>query len=75
MKAFQRYRHFTFVWRHFIRFAPSSFTLTIVLQPRRQCLRFGLLRFRSPLLSESLSLSFPVTTEMFHFVTCLPSFY
>ena len=28
---------------------------------------FGLFRFRSPLLTESLSLSFPQLTEMFHF--------
>ena len=29
--------------------------------------RFGLLRFRSPLLTESLSIYFPPVTEMFHF--------
>ena len=29
--------------------------------------RFGLFRFRSPLLTESISLSFPRVTEMFHF--------
>ena len=29
--------------------------------------RFGLFRFRSPLLTESISLSFPPLTEMFHF--------
>ena len=29
--------------------------------------RFGLFRFRSPLLTESFSLSFPPVTEMFHF--------
>ncbi len=29
--------------------------------------RFGLLRFRSPLLTQSISLSFPPVTEMFHF--------
>ena len=29
--------------------------------------RFGLFRFRSPLLTESFSLSFPLVTEMFHF--------
>ena len=28
---------------------------------------FGLIRFRSPLLTESHSLSFPLVTEMFHF--------
>ena len=31
--------------------------------------RFGLIRFRSPLLTESLLLSLPVGTEMFHFPT------
>ena len=36
--------------------------------PRKdKSLRFGLLPFRSPLLRESLSLSFPPLTEMFHF--------
>lgn len=37
-------------------------------QPRTHCcMRFGLFRFRSPLLTESISLSFPPLTEMFHF--------
>ena len=31
--------------------------------------RFGLFRFRSPLLTESLLFSLPVGTEMFHFPT------
>ena len=31
---------------------------------------FGLFRFRSPLLTESHSLSFPPVTEMFHFTGC-----
>jgi hypothetical protein len=31
---------------------------------------FGLFRFRSPLLTESFSLSFPLLTEMFHFSRC-----
>ena len=31
---------------------------------------FGLFRFRSPLLTESHSLSFPLVTEMFHFTRC-----
>ena len=35
-------------------------------------LRFGLFRFRSPLLSESLLFSLPVGTEMFHFPTFPP---
>ena len=39
-----------------------------VLQPRRgKPLRFGLVRVRSPLLTESLLLSFPPGTEMFQF--------
>lgn len=32
--------------------------------------RFGLYRFRSPLLTVSISLSFPPLTEMFHFSGC-----
>lgn len=39
----------------------------VVLQPRKKYFRFGLFRFRSPLLTESISLSFPPLTEMFHF--------
>src|SRR6266516_2069752 len=31
---------------------------------------FSLFRFRSPLLTESLSISFPPVTEMFHFTGC-----
>ncbi len=34
--------------------------------------RFGLIRFRSPLLSESLLFSLPMGTEMFHFPTFPP---
>ena len=33
-----------------------------VLQPRETCPRFGLLRFRSPLLTESIFLSVPLGT-------------
>lgn len=46
--------------------------------PRRQRLpaitstRFSLIRFRSPLLTESLLFSLPVGTEMFHFPTFPP---
>ena len=50
----------------------SSFVSHIkVPQPRPN--KFGwfrLFRFRSPLLTESHSFSFPVVTEMFHFTTC-----
>ncbi len=35
--------------------------------------RFGLFRFRSPLLTESLLFSLPVGTEMFHFPTFPPA--
>jgi hypothetical protein len=35
--------------------------------PAMQALQFGLFPFRSPLLRESLSLSLPQGTEMFHF--------
>ena len=35
-------------------------------------MRFGLFRFRSPLLTESLLFSLPVGTEMFHFPTFPP---
>ena len=37
--------------------------------------RFSLIRFRSPLLSESLLFSLPVGTEMFHFPTFPPTPY
>jgi hypothetical protein len=41
---------------------------TVVPQPRSTHVeRFGLFRFRSPLLAESLLFSFPQGTEMFHF--------
>ena len=36
-------------------------------------IRFSLIRFRSPLLTESLLFSLPVGTEMFHFPTFPPS--
>ncbi len=39
----------------------------VVLQPRRSTFGLGSIRFRSPLLTESISLSFPPLTEMFHF--------
>src|SRR3954468_13669530 len=40
--------------------------------PAVTCDRFSLLRFRSPLLTESLLFSLPVGTEMFHFPTFPP---
>src|SRR5881392_4426454 len=41
--------------------------------PTVQARWFGLFRFRSPLLSESLLFSLPVGTEMFHFPTFPPT--
>ena len=41
--------------------------------PGRQAVRFGLMRFRSPLLAQSQLLSFPRGTEMFHFPRCSSS--
>ena len=41
--------------------------------PALTLLGFGLFRFRSPLLSESLLFSLPVGTEMFHFPTFPPT--
>ena len=40
--------------------------------PGITCIRFSLIRFRSPLLTESRLLSLPVGTEMFHFPTFPP---
>ena len=44
------------------KFDYSSRYYIVVLTPKTLCLRFGLLRFRSPLLSESLLFSFPPGT-------------
>lgn len=46
---------------------PRLQPLTGITQPR-----FSLIRFRSPLLTESLLFSLPVGTEMFHFPTFPP---
>ena len=40
--------------------------------PREQALGFGLLRFRSPLLTQSRLMSLPAGTEMFHFPASRP---
>ena len=40
--------------------------------PGITCMRFSLIRFRSPLLSESQLFSLPMGTEMFHFPTFPP---
>ena len=49
---------------------------SLVLQPRGGVPpRFGLVRVRSPLLTESLLLSFPEGNEMFQFPSFAPSTY
>jgi hypothetical protein len=56
----------------------QQFRLVVPTTPNWQRLpaitpvRFGLFRFRSPLLTESLLFSLPVGTEMFHFPTLPP---
>ena len=47
-----------------------SGTVSESRNPGKQASRFGLLRFRSPLLAQSRLISSPVGTEMFHFPTC-----
>ena len=55
------------------RLAYRELVLNAVPLPRQSFLwRFGLLRFRSPLLAESHLLSFPRGTEMFHFPRFAP---
>ena len=55
------------------RLAYRELVLIAVPLPRQSLLwRFGLLRFRSPLLAESHLLSFPRGTEMFHFPRFAP---
>ena len=52
-------------------FQPSSPILSGTVSgsrnPGKQASRFGLLRFRSPLLTQCRLISFPAGTEMFHF--------
>ena len=47
--------------------SPSLFPYGRSRNPRGQAPGFGLIRFRSPLLTESIFLSSPPATEMFHF--------
>ena len=59
------------LWSAFPHASPNCSTATLgSYNPWKQAPRFGLLRFRSPLLTESHSLSFPPVTEMFHFTGC-----
>ena len=44
-----------------------SGTVSESRNPGKQASRFGLLRFRSPLLTQCRLISFPAGTEMFHF--------
>ena len=66
-------RDFNFTHTFSLRTRPADQTQTLPTTPHTQplpgitCMRFSLLRFRSPLLSESLLFSLPTGTEMFHF--------
>ena len=62
------------LWPAFPDGSPTeNWSLIAVPLPRQSFLwRFGLLRFRSPLLAESHLLSFPRGTEMFHFPRFAP---
>ena len=64
-----RYETFTLYGRTFQTVLLSTYgSLIRALQPRMaEATRFGLFRVRSPLLTESLLISFPSGTEMFHF--------
>jgi len=56
------------LWSAFPHASPNfPTTITGSYNPRVQAPGFGLFRFRSPLLTESLSFSVPLVTEMFHF--------
>ena len=48
----------------------TCYAVVWVRNPDEQAHRFGLFRVRSPLLAESLLISFPAGTEMFHFPAC-----
>ena len=62
------YRAFTFCGQTFQTGSARSSGLTLRSRnPTRQVGWFGLFRFRSPLLPESLLLSFPPLTKMFQF--------
>lgn len=73
-KTVRLYRHITSTTRQNDQKSPA----TPLLQPLPGITqkRFSLIRFRSPLLTESLLFSLPVGTEMFHFPTFpLPALY
>ncbi len=66
-----RLQAFHLLWSGFPSASPNRCTATTgSYDPREQAPGFGLFRFRSPLLTESHSISFPPLTEMFHFSGC-----
>ena len=68
-----RLRGFHPLWRSFPAASPNLARATARSRnPGMQASRFGLVRFRSPLLTQSRLLSFPRGTEMFHFPRCRP---
>ena len=63
-----RLQAFHLLWSGFPSASPNRCTATTgSYDPREQALGFRLFRFRSPLLTESHSISSPPLTEMFHF--------
>ena len=69
--AFQKL-HLTFALPRRAPTTPSTFLRSTITLDRKthESAGFSLFRFRSPLLTESLSISFPPVTEMFHFAGC-----
>ncbi len=65
-------RRFLTVGRHGSADTTNPTTPNTQPLPGITCTRFSLIRFRSPLLTESLLFSLPVGTEMFHFPTFPP---
>src|SRR5262249_11887698 len=69
--AFQKL-HLTFALPRWAPTTPSTFLRSAVSRDCKthESAGFSLFRFRSPLLTESHSLSLPPVTEMFHFAGC-----
>ena len=66
-----RIRGFHPLWPDFPVRSPSRLdAVSRSRNPGEQAPRFGLLRFRSPLLTQCRLISFPSGTEMFHFPEC-----
>ena len=66
-----RLRGFHPLWRDFPVASPVlSRAVFRSRNPGKQASRFGLVRFRSPLLAQSRLISVPLGTEMFHFPRC-----